>query len=107
MWKNKGLLAPGLWTNQAGIWKLRSEEQKREESHLRFLPRAPLLTWRWHGASRDAEIGSHNFWGTSRWEQSVAEELGSLCVEAIQHPDVRAGGGREGVTSWRFCLSTS
>lgn len=79
MWKNKGLRAPGLWTNQAGIWKLRSEEQKREEAHLGFLSRAPLLTRRWHGASRDAKISSYNFWGTSRWEQNVAEELGS-CV---------------------------
>ena len=86
MWRNKGLRTLGLWTNHAVIWKLRSEEQLKEGAHLVFFPTAPLLTWRWHGASRDAEIGSHNLWGTSRWEQSVAEELGSLCVEAKQHP---------------------
>lgn len=86
MWKNKGLWTPGLWTNHVVIWKLRSEEQQKEEAHLVFSLHAPLLTWHWHGASRDTEIGSHNLWGTSRWEQSVAEEQGSLCVEAKQLP---------------------
>lgn len=30
--------------NQAGIWMLRSEEQKMEEAHLGFFPHSPLLT---------------------------------------------------------------
>lgn len=103
-WKSPGLQTPGLWLNNAGILKLRSGEQRREMAHLGFLPSAPPLTLRWSGSSRDAERGSHNLWEPARWEQSVAEELGSLGVEAKQHPGCQSWRRRKSVLLGLLCL---